>query len=71
VQIPSSRAVSASINRGVAIALDEPGHAVSQAIRQLADLVIERSPANGRGPLAPEAPRKGRTLSLLRRGGGR
>lgn len=35
-QIPSSRAVPASINRGVPIALDEPQHPVSQAIRQLA-----------------------------------
>ena len=37
VQIPSSRAVPASINRGVPIVLDEPNHPVSLTIRQLAD----------------------------------
>lgn len=37
VQIPSSRSVPASINRGVPIVLDEPGHPVSQAIRQFAE----------------------------------
>ena len=36
VQIPSSRAVPASINRGVPIVLDTPGHAVSEAVRRLA-----------------------------------
>jgi pilus assembly protein CpaE len=36
VQIPSSRAVPASINRGVPIVLDDPSHAVSVAIRQFA-----------------------------------
>jgi pilus assembly protein CpaE len=37
VQIPSSRSVPASINRGVPIVLDEPGHPVSQAIRAFAE----------------------------------
>jgi pilus assembly protein CpaE len=36
-QIPSARAVPASINRGVPIALDEPQHPVSQAIRLFAE----------------------------------
>lgn len=36
-QIPSSRAVPASINRGVPIVLDEPNHPVSTAIRQFAE----------------------------------
>ena len=35
-QIPSSRAVPASINRGVPLVLDAPGHAVSEAVRKLA-----------------------------------
>jgi pilus assembly protein CpaE len=36
-EIPSSRAVPASINRGVPIVLDEPMHPVSTAIRQFAE----------------------------------
>jgi pilus assembly protein CpaE len=36
-QIPSSRAVPASINRGVPIVIDEPGHPVSAAIKAFAD----------------------------------
>lgn len=37
VMVPSSAAVPASVNRGVAIVLDEPKHAVSVAIRELVD----------------------------------
>jgi pilus assembly protein CpaE len=37
VQIPSSRSVPASINRGVPIVLDEPSHPVSVAIKQFAE----------------------------------
>jgi pilus assembly protein CpaE len=37
VMVPSSAAVPASVNRGVPIVLDEPRHAVSTAIRELAD----------------------------------
>ena len=40
VQVPSSRAVPASINRGVPIMLDEPGHPVSVAIRKFAETKI-------------------------------
>ena len=37
VQIPSSRSVPASINRGVPIVLDDPNHPVSQAVKQFAE----------------------------------
>jgi pilus assembly protein CpaE len=37
VQIPSSRDVVASVNRGVPIVQEDPKHAVSQAIRELAE----------------------------------
>ncbi len=39
-QVPSSRAVPASVNRGVPIVLDQPGHPVSVAVRRLADGLI-------------------------------
>ena len=39
-EIPSSRAVSASINRGVPLVLDEPNHPVSQAIRHFAECAV-------------------------------
>jgi pilus assembly protein CpaE len=39
-QVPSSRAVPGSINRGVPIVIDEPGHPVSVSIRQFADAHI-------------------------------
>lgn len=45
VQIPSSRSVPASINRGVPIVLDEPGHPVSQAIKQFAETFAAGVPA--------------------------
>ncbi|MBE3075239.1 MAG: hypothetical protein IMZ75_09890 [Actinobacteria bacterium] len=38
--IPSSSHVPASVNRGVAIVLDEPKHPVSVALRDLADKYI-------------------------------
>jgi pilus assembly protein CpaE len=40
LQIPSSRSVPASINRGVPIVLDEPNHPVSVAIKQFAEKQI-------------------------------
>jgi pilus assembly protein CpaE len=67
-QIPSSRAVSASINKGVPLVLDEPGHPVSQAIRQLATTVTSRV---GVVPQSSSAPTRRRSLALLRRGGSR
>jgi pilus assembly protein CpaE len=72
VQIPSSRAVPASVNRGVPLVLDEPAHAVSQAIRQLAGIVVERVGATPhRAHHEAQPVRRGRTLSMLRRGGSR
>jgi pilus assembly protein CpaE len=77
LQIPSSRSVSASINRGMPLVLDEPGHPVSQAVQRMAEMVVDRvgsaqvkgAPGNERmGPLHLK-PR--RSLALLRRGGGR
>lgn len=50
-QIPSSRAVSASINKGVPIVLDEPRHPVSAAITQLADRQVRTTAV----PTAPGA----------------
>jgi pilus assembly protein CpaE len=40
VQIPSSRAVPASVNRGVPIVLDDPAHPVSEAIREFAETQV-------------------------------
>jgi len=45
-QIPSSRAVPSSINRGVPLVQDAPGHAVSEAIRRLAK-TLEPAAADG------------------------
>jgi pilus assembly protein CpaE len=63
VQVPSSRAVPASINRGVPIVLDEPGHPVSQSLRNFAerDLLADRTDRPPTGP--PSSGRRG----LLRR----
>ena len=52
LQIPSSRAVPASINRGVPIVMDQPGHPISSGIRRFAEeLVAEPTPrrSNKRG----------------------
>jgi pilus assembly protein CpaE len=40
LQIPSSRAVPASINRGVPIVTDDPHHAVSHAIKRFAEFEV-------------------------------
>jgi pilus assembly protein CpaE len=56
-QIPSSSAVSISINRGVPLVLDQPKHPVSQAIQLLADTRVRRTPA---GQLAEEPALGGR-----------
>jgi pilus assembly protein CpaE len=70
-QIPSSRSVSASINKGVPIVLDEPRHPVSAAIRQLVERHIRATPAtavptaNAAASDHREPGRRGR--SLLRR----
>ncbi|ACY97426.1 MULTISPECIES: AAA family ATPase [Thermomonospora] len=46
VRIPSSSDIPASINKGVPLALSHPGHQVSRAIEEVADLVLgeERRP---------------------------
>jgi MinD-like ATPase involved in chromosome partitioning or flagellar assembly len=48
--IPSSRAVPISVNKGVPITLDSPGHPVSQALTKFAQqhLVVAKAPAGGR-----------------------
>jgi pilus assembly protein CpaE len=72
VQIPSSRAVPASINRGVPIVLDEPTHAVSLAIRQLAGIVVQRvGTTPHQAPQEAQPVRRARGLSVLRRGASR
>lgn len=65
LEIPSSRSVSASINRGVPLMLEEPAHPVSKAIRAFAEQhVVVRADV-------PKALRKDRRglPSLGRRGG--
>ncbi len=65
-EIPSSRSVPASVNRGVALVLDEPGHAVSVAIRRFADRHLPLV-----GVSVPAQPRRDRRgFSLLRRAAG-
>jgi pilus assembly protein CpaE len=51
-QIPSSRAVPASINRGVPIVIDEPSHSVSLAIKSFADTQV--LPLASHGHIPPE-----------------
>ena len=48
VMVPNSTAVPASVNRGVPIILDEPKHAVSVALRDLADRFIRVADATDR-----------------------
>ena len=43
VQIPSDRAVPASLNRGVPIVTEHPRHPVSLAIRKLAEVALQQS----------------------------
>ncbi|GAB4068341.1 hypothetical protein GCM10028777_27130 [Angustibacter speluncae] len=74
-QIPSSRAVSASINRGVPLVVDEPSHPVSAAVRDIADQLRERlrhgpTAASVDVTAAGPAPSK-RRFGLLRKGGRR
>ena len=72
-QMPSSRDVPASINRGVPLVVDEPGHAVSQAIRELAGIVVRAGRHHDARPPSAEASRSvaAEALSVLRRGGSR
>ncbi len=57
--IPSSRAVPISINKGVPITLDAPGHPVSQAVMKLAQQRLLGQPAEHRRVTA-RSRRKGR-----------
>jgi len=66
-QVPSSRSVSASINKGVPLVLDEPGHPVSQAIRGLAERIQDAADPTA-APASRRTGRPPRKLSLLRRG---
>ncbi|WP_380168604.1 CpaE family protein [Jannaschia sp. R86511] len=61
-QVPSSRDVPASVNRGVPIVLDDPKHPVSLAIKQFA----ENDLAAGT-PSAPAEPVRGDRRGFLRR----
>ncbi|MDH4159736.1 MAG: hypothetical protein OEV62_05715, partial [Actinomycetota bacterium] len=59
-QIPSSRDVPASINRGVPIVLDDPKHPVSLAIKQFAQRsVIPVNQAESSIPADLRADRRG------------
>jgi len=62
-EIPSSRDVPASLNRGAPLCLDQPRHPVSLAIKRLHDLVEVQSAS-----LEAE-PRHAKRRSLLKRGG--
>jgi len=66
VQIPSSRAVPASVNRGVPIVLDEPSHPVSQAIREFAFKHVLPL-ATAEGAAMPDPARTSDRRGLLRR----
>jgi pilus assembly protein CpaE len=61
-QIPSSRSVPASVNRGVPLVLEEPQHPVSVAIRQFAETHLT-SRSGGPAPPVERIERRG----LLRR----
>ncbi len=70
-QVPSSRSVSASINKGVPLVLDEPNHPVSVAIRRFADARLRVAPALDKGAVPPVPPRERRSFAFLRKGGSR
>ena len=65
-QIPSSRDVPASINRGVPIVLDEPKHSVSHAIRAFADRYVVGAGGDDRS-IPAQLRRDRRGGGLLRR----
>lgn len=70
VMVPNSTAVPASVNRGVPIILDEPKHAVSLALRDLADrfLRVPDNPTAGSDAQAPGQSAKPSRWSLSRGG---
>ena len=65
-QIPSSRAVPASVNRGVPIVLDEPNHPVSMAIKAFAEQHVLTAGEVSKAGAIPTALRSDRR-GLLRR----
>ena len=54
LQVPSSRDVPASINRGVPIVLDDPKHPVSQAIKAFAERQVVTQGGGGASEILPE-----------------
>jgi pilus assembly protein CpaE len=56
VLMPSSRDVPVSVNRGVPIAVDKPGHPVSRAVRDLAERCA------GNALTGPARPKRGRRV---------
>ena len=54
LQVPSSRDVPASINRGVPIVLDDPKHPVSQAIKEFAERAVVTQGSSGASEILPE-----------------
>jgi len=54
LQVPSSRDVPASINRGVPIVLDDPKHPVSQAIKAFAERQVVTQGSSATGDIPPE-----------------
>ena len=73
VMVPNSTAVPASVNRGVPIILDEPKHAVSVALRDLADRFIRVADAatGGNDGQASGQPNTKTSRWSLSRGGNR
>jgi pilus assembly protein CpaE len=65
-QIPSSRDVPASINRGVPIVLDDPKHPVSQAIRLFGERHVAAGTSSAENDI-PTGLRTDRRSGLLRR----
>lgn len=72
VQLPSSRAVSESINKGVPLVLAQPNHPISQALRRFAEqrLLPEMTPAVGATAGKPGGPAR-RGFALRRRAAAR
>jgi pilus assembly protein CpaE len=60
-EIPSSRAVPASMNRGVPLVLDNPRHSATTAIKRLAGTLLDRSATS-------QVPANRRSLGLLHAG---
>lgn len=66
-QLPSSRAVPASINRGTPIVHDTPNHPVSAAVRKLAERLVAGAPAVvAEAAELPESKRRSRSLRRRR-----